>query len=205
MKGPTSKTTATFAEPFRLPGLDELLPAGEYDLETESAAPSDHLDPENWKASVQVRLRPRHSHSGLNRNLNVPLVALEHALARDKLFGRDLVEAFVEEMLSDPIVHLVMAADRVTETEIRQLYGRTSSLTSADNRDVLKGIGANAGVRKGIPVCSPRNGFNTAAIQRAENEGMPPRTPRSCGQRGAGAASLTTKHARHARSARPNH
>ena len=55
MQDPISKSPAIFERPFSIPGFDELLPAGEYDLETEIDAPPDHLDPEKWKASVLVR------------------------------------------------------------------------------------------------------------------------------------------------------
>ena len=127
MRGPISKTTATFERPFTLPGFPEALPAGDYDLETEISAPPDHRDPEQWKASVlvTVRLHPRMSHPGLARSLTVPLSALEHAVARDKLTGSGLVDFFVEEMLTDPMVQLVMRADRVSEAEIRSIYARS--------------------------------------------------------------------------------
>lgn len=165
MQGPISKTTAVFAEPFRIPGLDEVLPAGEYDLETEIDAPPDHLHPERWKASVLVRLHPRLSHPGMHRTLTVPLSALEHALARDKLTGRNLVDFFIEDMLSDPMIRLVMAADRVTDSEIRQLYARASRAPEPAFRDPRTGEGARA----------QRDNQDAAALQRAENEGMPPR------------------------------
>jgi hypothetical protein len=164
MQGPTSKTTALFSEPFRLPGLDEWLPAGEYELETEIDAPLDNLDPERWEASVMVRLHPRHAHPGLNRTLTVPLAALEQALARDKLPDRSMEDAFIEHMLSDPMVRLVMAADRVSDVELRQLYARASDSTDAKD----------GGASKGGKLRLPPDSGTAAALQRAENEGMPP-------------------------------
>jgi hypothetical protein len=125
MAGPISRTTAIFERPFRLPGFAEVLPAGEYDLETEISAPPDHRDPDRWKASVLVQLHSRTSDPGLVRSLTVPLSALEHALDRDKLTGGALVNFFVEEMLADPLVRLVMRADRVSEAEVRTLYARS--------------------------------------------------------------------------------
>ena len=56
------KTTATFSGPFTLPGFDETLPAGDYEIETELCPHPDHLNPEAWKASVLIHLRPRVSH-----------------------------------------------------------------------------------------------------------------------------------------------
>ena len=165
MAGPISKTTAIFERPFRLPGFAEVLPAGEYDLETEISAPPDHRDADRWKASVLVRLHPRNTHPGLVRSLTVPLSALEDALGRDKLTGASLVDFFVDEMLADPMVQLVMRADRVTEAEVRALYasgGRPGRPAAAPDP-----IGPY-----GLPSPAAQNG---AAVQAAENEGMPPR------------------------------
>jgi len=165
MQGQISKTTAVFAEPFRIPGLDEVLPAGAYDLETEIDAPPDHLDPEGWKASVLVRLHPRLSHPGMNRTLTVSLSTLEHALARDKLTGGRLADVFIEDMLCDPMVRLVMAADRVSDREIRQLYACAGRLADTEGRTRRADPEAGA-----LPLSQ-----DAAALQRAENEGMPPR------------------------------
>ena len=65
MEDLTSKTVAVFARPFTVPGFDETLPAGEYEIETELVSPPDQKDPEAWKASVLVKLHPRISHPGL--------------------------------------------------------------------------------------------------------------------------------------------
>src|SRR5210317_1998988 len=119
MKGPnelddqTAKTIAVFDRPFKLPGFDETLPAGEYDIETELASPPDHKDPEAWKASVVVHLHPRLSHPGLTRSLSLSLADLDHVRAKDKLSGKDLSQIFLEDMLDDPMVQLVMQADGV--------------------------------------------------------------------------------------------
>ncbi|GAA0307029.1 hypothetical protein [Rhodovulum strictum] len=165
MAGPISKTTAIFERPFSLPGFAEVLPAGEYDLETEISAPPDHRDPDRWKASVLVRLHPRNTHPGLVRSLTVPLSALEDALGRDKLTGASVVDFFVDEMLADPMVQLVMRADRVSEAEVRALYARSGQPgRPAAAPDT---IGSH-----GQPSPAAQNG---AAVQAAENEGMPPR------------------------------
>jgi len=57
----TSKTITVFDHPFNVPGFDETLPAGEYEIETEDCAPPDRLDPDAWKASVYVKLHTRAS------------------------------------------------------------------------------------------------------------------------------------------------
>lgn len=123
MERQIGKSIAVFSQPFRLSGFDELLPAGEYDIETELASPPDQLNPEAWKASVRVHLHPRGSHPGLARSLTVSLADLDTARAKDKLSGKELAQFFLEEMLADPMVRLVMKADGVSESQLRHLYG----------------------------------------------------------------------------------
>ena len=165
MAAPICKTTAIFDRPFSIPGFDEMLPAGEYDLETDISAPPDHQDPERWKATVLVRLHSRRSHPGLARNLTVPLSVLESALARDKLTGRTLVDFFLEEMLADPMVQLVMRADRVSESEIRTIYARNQRAEPSRTEPDPSPTDAP----------TPRAARDRAAVQAAENEGMPTR------------------------------
>ena len=115
-------TTAVFARPFVVPGLDEVLPAGEYRVQAELRAPSGLADPEAWKASVLVHLHPTPGSPGLARTLTLPLQDLEHALARDKLSGQSLADFFLEEMLADPMVRLFMQSDGVSEAHVRRLH-----------------------------------------------------------------------------------
>lgn len=121
-----SKTTVTFSRAFTLPGFDETLPAGQYDLETELAAPVDHLSPNDWEATVLVHLHPRGTHPGLSRSLTVSLADLESAVAKDGLLDKDLTHVFVEDMLADSLVRLLMQADGVSDTELRRLYAKPS-------------------------------------------------------------------------------
>ena len=146
----SDRTTTNFSRPFTLPGFDEVLPAGEYGLETELAAPSDHLRPESWRASVLVHLHPRMSHPGLRRTLTVSLADLEEAIAKDKLPAQELAQLVLEEMLADPMIRLVMQADGVSDAELRASYG---GFQAAD--DVAPA--------------------DASAVQIGENEGMPPR------------------------------
>ena len=129
----TSKTVAVFSRPFTVPGLSEMLPAGEYDIETELMSPPDHQNPGAWKASVLLKLHPRHSNPGLTRTMTVSLVDLDAALAKDKLTGKDLSDFFLEEMLSDPMVRLVMEADGVSEIQLRHLYADHRTRQSDDD------------------------------------------------------------------------
>lgn len=160
MEEMTSKTVAVFSRSFRVPGFDETLPAGEYEIETEMDSPPDRLDHAAWKASVLVKLHPRTSHPGLERSLTVSLADLDLARARDKLTGRALSDVFLEEMLEDPMVRLVMEADGVSAAHLRYLY--SGLRTPESDRDVLDRNPARQATR------------DTASIHAAENEGMPP-------------------------------
>lgn len=155
----TSKTIAVFSRPFRVAGFDETLPVGEYEIETELVSPPDQQDPAAWKASVMVKLHPRSSHPGLARSLTVSLADLDEARASDKLTGRALSDVFLEEMLADPMVRLVMEADGVSAAQMRHLY--SGQRTPQSDRYVLDRHPARLGAR------------DIASIQAAENEGMP--------------------------------
>ena len=177
MEDLTSKTVAVFARPFTVPGFNETLPAGEYEIETELVSPPDQEDPAAWKASVLVNLHPRTSHPGLARTLTVSLADLDHARARDKLTGKALSDFFVEEMLADPMVRLVMKADGVSEAHLRHLY--SGHRTPQSNRDVLDPKPAYQGARE------------IASIHAAENAGMPPRPTGTSAMRTEVSADLT--------------
>lgn len=163
MDNKTAKTVAVFDRPFSLPGFDETLPAGEYYVETELGPPPDHKDPEAWRASVVVQLHTRDSHPGLKRSLSVSLIDLDHARVTDKLSGKNLSQFFLEQMLADPMVQLVMQADGVSEAQLRHLYLR-SRMTQDD-----------------VGLTDPKTDkYKTQALSRdildvheAENEGMP--------------------------------
>jgi len=157
----TSKTIAIFSRPFTVPGFAETLPAGEYEIETELVPPPDQRDPEAWRASVLVKLHPRISHPGLARTLTVSLADLDHARARDKLTGTVLSDFFLEEMLNDPMVRLVMQADGFSEAHIRQLYSGCGTPDPSSNAPTSKTT--TQGTR------------NDASIRVPENKGMPSR------------------------------
>ena len=107
--------------------------------------------------------------------LTVSLADLDHARARDKLTGKALSDFFLEEMLADPMVRLVMKADGVSEAHLRHLYSERGTPDPDQN------MPASATTTK-----KPRD---DASIQAAENEGMPSRSgtlPRSLGRQVAG-------------------
>ncbi|WP_371039407.1 MULTISPECIES: hypothetical protein [unclassified Rhodosalinus] len=161
MEDLTSKTVAVFSRPFTVPGFAETLPAGEYEIETELVSPPDQADPEAWKASVLVKLHPRTSHPGLARTLTVSLADLDHARARAKLTGKALSDFFLEEMLADPMVRLVMEADGVSEAHLRHLYSGRGTPDPDLNMPASM-------------TTTQRTRYD-ASIRAAENEGMPSR------------------------------
>jgi hypothetical protein len=139
------KTTAVFLRPFQLASFNETLPPGEYDIETQLLEPVDWIEPGTWTSSVLVRLHPRASHPGLSRTLTVPLAELEHAVAKDKLTGKALTDFFLEEMLADPMIRLVMQADGVAETELRDLYSVQHGRKQRGTNDPPKTDGSRGG------------------------------------------------------------
>ncbi|MBU2959088.1 hypothetical protein Q4511_10595 [Paracoccus sp. 1_MG-2023] len=159
MKKPTSKSIAIFSRPFTVPGFDEILPAGEYRIETELAPPPHHRIGESWKPSVVIKLHSRFTHPGLTRTLLVSLADLDDARVKDQLSERALSNFFVEEMLADPIVRLVMEADGVSEKHLRALY------SVADKEKVDLGVTESQ--------LGARRAREEEEIRNAENEGMP--------------------------------
>jgi hypothetical protein len=156
------KTIAVFLRPFQLPSFNETLPPGEYEIETRLLEPVDWIEPGTWTSSVLVHLHARASHPGLARTLTVPLADLEHAVARDKLSGKALTEYFLEEMLADPMIRLVMQADGVAESELRALYSVRPDGWREDPRDSHKARVPPAGT--GVRGDGPRTGSGRPGI-----------------------------------------
>lgn len=150
------KTTAVFLRPFQLPGFEETLPPGEYEIETRPLEAVDRIGPDTWTSRVRVRLHPRASHPGLSRALTVSLAELEHAVARDKLTGKALTDFFLEEMLADPLTRLVMLADGVAEQDLRALYAPRPDPRQA-GRDHLATTGEPR-LGTGTDALAPRSG-----------------------------------------------
>ncbi|WP_238368672.1 hypothetical protein [Mesobacterium pallidum] len=156
------KTTTEFLQPFELAGFNETLPPGEYQIESRADGPVDRVAPGATTSSVLVRLHSRASHPGLDRTLTVPRAELEHAIARDKLTGQALTDRFLEEMLADPMIRLVMQADRVEESELRDLYAARSEAGQQGARETRHVAGANDAKKPGAP--GPRPGSSRPGI-----------------------------------------
>jgi hypothetical protein len=126
----------------------------------------DWIEPGTWTSSVLVRLHPRASHPGLSRTLTVPLAELEHAVAKDKLTGKALTDFFLEEMLADPMIRLVMQADGVAEADLRALYAPQSDQRQAEQNDPSKTGEPRAGGKPAMPAHAPE-----ARARASENDG----------------------------------
>jgi hypothetical protein len=122
-----SKTRMTFIHAFTLPGFDEVLPPGDYDVAPEVGAVFRPSDPLTCVGRAQMHLQARKGHPGLARSLSVSLAALAQAGLRDGEADRDLVDVVLDSMLSDPMIWLVMGADGVSEDEVRTRYARLRS------------------------------------------------------------------------------
>jgi hypothetical protein len=66
------------------------------------------------------------------------LTELERAVAEDKASGSALLEFFLEEMLADPMIRLVMQADGVTEDEFRALHRGMVNMRPANGNAAFK-------------------------------------------------------------------
>jgi len=123
----TRRKTVTFARSFQLDGLDEMLPAGTYNVESENDVLDGMFLPDCLRTSVLIQLHTMPGSSGYSQTMTVSWEALEAALLRDR--SPALVsspEANLEEMLLDPIIRQIMYSDGVSEAQIRDLVSHMS-------------------------------------------------------------------------------
>lgn len=83
MKTRTHERTVTFTRPFVLAGLDEVLPAGDYSVETDEELIAGISHAAYRRTSTVLRLPARSGPSHLMRAMTVDPDELEAALARD--------------------------------------------------------------------------------------------------------------------------
>lgn len=79
----TVKQTVTFRHPFRLAGLEDVLPAGEYLTETDEERLEGLSFPAYRKLRVLIHMPRRASRPGVTETVSIDPVELEDALARD--------------------------------------------------------------------------------------------------------------------------
>ena len=79
----TVKQTVTFRHPFRLAGLEDALPAGEYLTETDEERLEGLSFPAYRKLRVLIHMPRRATRPGVTETVWIDPVELEEALARD--------------------------------------------------------------------------------------------------------------------------
>ena len=80
----TSKKTVTFGRPFVLGGLDEVLPAGTYSVETDEELLDSISFPAYRRILSVIRLHEKPGHPGLTQTLTIDPNELDAALKRDQ-------------------------------------------------------------------------------------------------------------------------
>ncbi len=80
----TSKKTVTFMRPFVLGGFDELLPAGDYSVETDEQLLEDISFPVYRRLLTLIHLQAKPGRPGLVRTLTIDPNELDAALKRDQ-------------------------------------------------------------------------------------------------------------------------
>ena len=116
------KTTVVFLRPFEFPSFNETLPSGQYEIEIKPLVPIASLESGERTPSVTVQLHPHASDPGLSRTLTVPLAELKNAVATDKFNDSTPTDYFLKDLLADPMIRLMMEADGVVDSELRDLY-----------------------------------------------------------------------------------
>lgn len=87
MKTRTRETTVTFRRPFALAGLDEILPAGDYSVETEEALVEGISYAAYRRTATVLRLHAKPGPAHLTRAMTIDPEELDAALARDQVIA----------------------------------------------------------------------------------------------------------------------
>lgn len=118
----TRKTTVSFARPFQLDGLEKVLPAGFYNVESENDVLDGMFLSDCLRPSVLIHLHAAPGNPVYAQTMTVPWAVLEAALLRDRgPASMALPEMSLEEMLHDSGVQQLMRSDGVSEAHIRGL------------------------------------------------------------------------------------
>jgi len=115
----TRRKTVTFARPVQSDGLDKVLPAGAYNLESENDVLDGMFLPDSLRTSVLLQLHTMPGSSGYSQTLTVPWEALESALLKDRSPALIApLEADLKVRLLDPRIRQVLRSDGVAEAAI---------------------------------------------------------------------------------------
>ncbi|WP_158969356.1 hypothetical protein [Chachezhania sediminis] len=124
MTAPT-KTSRVFQQPLKLNSALKIRPQGRYRIEVRPPASAGlHT---GLLPPVRMNVPPRQSHPvqsqpGPSPIQTDPLKGQEQDPPRGERARNAETKTFLNEMLTDPLIRLVMAADGVSEAEIRMLY-----------------------------------------------------------------------------------
>ncbi len=115
----TSKKTVTFQRPFVLGGLDEVLPAGAYGVETDEERLEGISFPAYRRISTLIHLPARPGRPGVTETLSIDPNELDAALQRDRAsaerpLGQDAGEQALKGMrrFSKTFPFLLSGGDR---------------------------------------------------------------------------------------------
>ncbi|MCV2875086.1 hypothetical protein OE810_02325 [Rhodobacteraceae bacterium XHP0102] len=112
----------TLQNAFKIKGFHETLPAGKYDIEISEHCSQNSKTQKKHLSSVILHLHPCTSNPGLKRSIHLPLVEFEAVLSKDEVTLKKSKDPFLEAMMADPFIHLIMQADGYSETEVRNLH-----------------------------------------------------------------------------------
>ena len=80
----TTKNTVSFNKPFTLGGLDEVLPAGAYSVETDEELLEGISFPAYRRILTLIQLHAKPGHPGVTQTLTIDPNELDAALKRDR-------------------------------------------------------------------------------------------------------------------------
>lgn len=171
------KTAATFARPFELEGFDGWLPAGRYELESEQEILDGMPMPDRLQTSVLIHLHAKAGSPALAQTLTVPWEVLDRARNRDETRAELPCDVFLDRLLADPIVQLLMLSDGVSASEVRRVAKAARALNPLQLSCVDPNERARLKLRSSRPLTRwisrcDRERADWHATDRAENEGM---------------------------------
>ena len=114
----TLTKTVTFTRPFLIGGFDEVLPAGEYCVETDEELLAGLSFSAYRRVLTVIHLPAASANRNLTRSLTIDPDELDVALKRDRAQAKIRAGVELEEIMSDPIARLVMNSDGLSEAAV---------------------------------------------------------------------------------------
>jgi hypothetical protein len=114
----TLTKTVTFRRPFSIGGFDELLPAGDYCVETDEELLVGLSFSSYRRVLTVIHLPAASGNPNLTRSLTIDPNELDAALIRDQAHAETHTDTELEEIMLDPIAHLVMNSDGLSKAAV---------------------------------------------------------------------------------------